>query len=107
MLERGFALLHESVKLSRVEHVSRLNVSAGRKQILIIIIIERMIFFLDKPESLAETGNGERGKVEEAVRRKRRSKLSTMNQKHTCETFHSRELNTGIKISSRKWQIGD
>lgn len=63
MIETGFVLLHESVKLSRIYHVSRLNVSAGRKQILTIITIERMIFFfLDNPESLAETGNGERGK---------------------------------------------
>ena len=74
MLERGFALLHESVKLSRVERVSRLNASAGRKQILTIIIIETVIFFLDKPESLAETGNGERGKVKEAVREEEKVK---------------------------------
>ena len=33
-----------------------------------------MIFFLDKPESLAETGNGERGKVEEAVREEEKVK---------------------------------
>lgn len=33
-----------------------------------------IFFFLEKPESLAKTGNGERGKVEEAVREEEKVK---------------------------------